>query len=68
MAIMTVPTVNDLLRWTCTATLWGSGESLHHWSTEGGAFEITGTELRPALEAAYDPLMPNWPAMVEIEA
>lgn len=23
-------------------------------------------ELRPALEAAYDPNMPDWPAMVEI--
>lgn len=24
-------------------------------------------ELRPALEAAYDPTMPDWPAMVEID-
>ena len=63
-----VPTVDDLLRWTCTATMWGTGETLHHWRNEGGAIEVPGTNLRPALEAAYDPLMPNWPAMVEIEA
>ena len=41
--------------------------NIHRWPAEGGAIEITTAELRPALEAAYDPTMPNWPAMVEIE-
>jgi hypothetical protein len=64
---MAVPTVDDLLRQTWNDTLWGTGESLHWWRTEGGVIEVTDTKLRPALEAAYDPLMPNWPAMVEVD-
>jgi hypothetical protein len=29
---------------------------------------VAADVLRPALEAAYDPTMPNWTAMVEIDA
>jgi hypothetical protein len=29
---------------------------------------IARNDLRQALEDAYDPLMPNWPTMVEIDA
>jgi hypothetical protein len=47
------------------ATLISNG--IHRWPTEGGAVEITAAELRTALEAAYDPTMYNWPAMVEID-
>ena len=47
------------------ATLISNG--IHRWPTEGGEIQIATAELRPALEAAYDPTMPNWPAMVEID-
>ena len=39
---------------------------VHRWPTEGGSIEVAADVLRPALEAAYDPTMVNWPAMVEI--
>ena len=39
---------------------------VHRWPTEGGSIEVAADVLRPALKAAYDPTMPNWPAMVEI--
>jgi hypothetical protein len=58
---MTVPTVDDLLSRTHI------GFGLHEWSTDADVFRLTRDELRQALEDAYDPLMPNWPAMVEIE-
>jgi hypothetical protein len=47
------------------ATLISNG--IHRWPVEGGTVEIATAELRPALEAAYDETMPNWPAMVEID-
>lgn len=37
------------------------------WGTHGGCLTLTEAELRPALEAAYDPTMPNWPSTVELE-
>ena len=56
-----VPTVDDLLAQTAI------GNGFHQWRVEGGAITISLNELRQALEAAYDPCMPNWPAMVEID-
>lgn len=56
-----IPTVESML----DATL--ISHDIHRWPTEGGAVQITTAELRQALEAAYDPDMPNWPAMVEVE-
>lgn len=64
---MTAPTVDDILQRTLSGTLWCSGVSLHQWRTDSGVIEVPTSELRPALEAAYDPLMPNWPAMVQID-
>ena len=58
---LTIPTVEFML----DATLNSNG--IHRWPTEGGEIQIATAELRPALEAAYDPTMTNWPAMVEIE-
>ena len=58
---MTVPTVEYML----DATLISNG--LHRWPAKGGEITVAGDELRQALEDAYDPLMPNWPAMVEID-
>jgi hypothetical protein len=40
---------------------------VHRWPTEGGSIDVAADVLRPALKAAYDRTMPNWPAMVEIE-
>ena len=54
------PTVADLLKQTAI------GNGLHRWSCEGGSIEVPADELRQALEEAYDPTMPSWPAMVEI--
>jgi hypothetical protein len=66
---MTAPTVDDILQRTLSGILWGAGETLHQWRTEsgGGVIEVPMSILRPALEAAYDPLMPNWPALVQID-
>ena len=58
---MTVPTVTDLLARTHI------GFGLHEWSTDADVFRLTRAELRQALEDAYDPLRPNWPAMVVID-
>ena len=57
----TIPTVEFMLG----ATLVSHGN--HRWPTEGGEIQIATAELRPALEVAYDPTMPNWPAMVEFD-
>jgi hypothetical protein len=56
-----VPTVDDLLQ----ATHIGNG--FHHWHVEGGVITIARAQLILALEAAYDPSMENWPALVEAE-
>ena len=56
-----IPTVKLML----SASRIGNG--IHRWRFEGGDITIATAELRPALEAAYDPTMFNWPAMVEID-
>jgi hypothetical protein len=56
-----IPTVDNLLAGTAI------GCGLHEWGVEGGVIRIARDDLRQALEDAYDPLMPNWPAMVEID-
>ena len=55
------PTVDDILTRTHVGGHW------HEWSADGGTIRVTRAELRPALEAAYDPSMPDWPATVEID-
>ena len=62
-AVMTqpIPSVESMLG----ATLISNG--LHRWPVEGGEIQIATAELRLALEAAYDPFMPDWPSMAEIE-
>ena len=56
----TPPTVGDVLARTHVGGDW------HEWNADGGTIRLTHAELRPALEAAYDPSMPDWPATVEI--
>ena len=56
----TPPTVGDVLARTHVGGDW------HEWNADGGTIRITRAELRPALEAAHDPSMPDWPATVEI--
>jgi hypothetical protein len=58
---MTTPTVDDLLQSTAI------GNGLHDWHCEGGTIRVSTDDLRQALEDAYDPMMPNWPALVEID-
>ena len=58
---MTIPTVDDLLAATAV------GNNRHTWRVNGGATLVDRATLRQALEEAYDPEMPNWPAMVEID-
>jgi hypothetical protein len=43
----------------------GSGK--RGWRTDGGEIVVDAIELEHALEQAYCPTMPNWPAMVEID-
>jgi hypothetical protein len=62
MASIVVPTVHFLL----DATLIGNG--IHRWAVEGGVIEVTTEQLRAALEEAYDPTMPAWPSLVQLDA
>jgi hypothetical protein len=59
---VTIPTVDDVL----TSTAIGGG--FHNWAVEGGTIRLPEALLRPVLEAAYDSTMPDWPALVEIDA
>lgn len=56
-----IPTVDDVLARTHL------GGHFHEWGADGGVIRVTRAELLPALEAAYDPTMASWPAMVEID-
>ena len=58
-----VPTVEKVLG-SCP----DRGNDNRGWRTEGGEIVVDAIELEYALERAYDPTMPNWPAMVEIDA
>ena len=40
------------------------GRGFHDWSCEGGTIRVTTDELRPVLQEAYDPSMPNWPSLI----
>jgi hypothetical protein len=56
-----IPTVDDVLART------HMGGNSHEWGADGGVIRVTRRRLRSALEDAYDPAMPNWPAMVEVD-
>jgi len=56
-----VPTVEKVLS-DCP----DRGNGKRGWRTEGGEIAVDAIELEHALEQAYDPSMPDWPAMVEI--
>ena len=43
------------------------GNGKRGWRTEGGEIAVDAFELEHALEQAYCPSTPNWPAMVEIK-
>jgi hypothetical protein len=57
-ATMTAITPEELL----AATHIGFG--LHLWHCEGGAIPMTTDKLKPILEEAYDPSMPDWPSLI----
>jgi hypothetical protein len=58
---MTTPTVQEILAQTSV------GWNYHDWPTPGGGvFYVTTERLKPALEAVYDPSMPNWPLLVDL--
>ena len=40
----------------------------YHWDVEGGRITVTREQLEEALEAAYDPTMPAWPSLVQLDA
>jgi hypothetical protein len=44
------------------------GGGFHRWAVIGGSITITTDQLRPLLEEAYDPNMPDWVALVDAEA
>jgi hypothetical protein len=56
----TVQEVLDGLPWRG----WNGSSRLLGWGVEGGEIQISEDDLRPALEAAYDPHMPDWPSTV----
>jgi hypothetical protein len=55
-------TVDELLDSTAV------GGGFHDWATDGAVIRVTAEQLRPALEAAYDPTMPDWPVFVDLDA
>jgi len=59
---MTVPTVDEVLARCDLRSFDEEKEQLLDW--DGCAVPVG--KLRQALEDAYDPSMPNWPAMVAI--
>jgi hypothetical protein len=61
-----IPTIEEVLS-GCELRGWRNGEKLLAWSTNGGEIMVPISELRTALETAYDPTMPDWPAMADIE-
>ena len=40
------------------------GCGMHRWGLESGSGTFSTDELRPALEEAYDPGMPNWVQLI----
>jgi hypothetical protein len=58
---MNVPTVDQVLSATSTGRGW------HCWDIEGGAITVATAELRPLLEQAYDPCMPDWAGLVDFD-
>jgi hypothetical protein len=61
MTISTVTTVEEVLE----ATDIGCG--LHSYAVDGGSINVPTEQLRAALEEAYDPSMPGWESLVEID-
>ena len=59
---VTIHTVDDVLASTAI------GNGFHDWATDGGVIRVTAEQLRPALEAAYDPGMPDWMSLVDLDA
>lgn len=55
---MTATTPDQLL----DSTAIGCG--LHQWGVDGGSIQVAADELRPALQEAYDPSMPDWPSLI----
>lgn len=43
------------------------GGGFHDWATDAAVIRVTAEQLRPALEAAYDENMPNWPVFVDLD-
>ena len=61
-----VPSVENVL--DSNPFSWDAdGNRLVSWEVNGGWQWVPYAELRKACEDAYDPLMPNWPAMVEVQ-
>ncbi len=58
---MTAPTVNEVMQrhYLAPGLCW--------WLMQDWAIRVDSATLRQALEDAYDPLMPNWPSLVELE-
>jgi hypothetical protein len=57
-----IPTVDDLIRRYSSIAF----PELCVWPVDGGAIGVLTAELRPCLEAAYDPTCPDWPQFVEL--
>jgi len=57
----TVPTVEEVL---ASVNTWGK---MYCWPAKIGGHLCTRDELKAALEAAYDPMMADWPTMVQMD-
>ncbi len=61
-----VPTVDEVIS-SCELRGWSGDEQILAWGVEGGEIAVPASELRIALEAAYDPAMPDWPGMAVVD-
>ena len=63
---ITVPTVDEVIS-SCDLRDWSGDEQILAWGVDGGEIAVPASELRIALEAAYDPAMPDWPGMAVVD-
>ena len=61
-----VPTVEEVLL-SLEQINWRGGEPVLAWRSNGSQFGVPISELRDALNEAYDSSMPNWVALVQLD-
>ena len=61
MEVASIPTVDGVLAAHAICN------GFYFWDVEGGRVQLSKSELRPALELAYDESDPQWPMFVALD-